>query len=520
MPNIIHWLPETYLDVTRPVAHSVARQLLRTMGFPEDVYLQFVGPAEQAAQQGSTLTANVTRNLYGTNTQINIVISEDFIGERTFESSVMRRDNVPYFRDENLFVYVRSVLAPTECTVSFRIRTKDENEAIRWRDDIRARQGMMRGEQVLKADYHHPVPDEFLVILKEIHRLREAQFGYGQDYDSWMEQCLDDRATILTNLAGKRPMLAIAETQVEILGGFDFSGLPDKPVADANTGTYTVEFNYRYQYDRPYMAAMTYPLLVHQQLLGESFRPKEGDYDLNREYTEPNRTKFLLNQFSRAHNPPSSQYQVARVPEFDTWFPPQVQPPLFKTLFIGLIGLDAADPQMLIDLNQLGDYQLSDGVKAFIKNERQFVTRQYRSLVHLSLYTNDGISSDSELTLDENLVLRSNVPLDMRQVYHVRIALLTDLRALRTEDGERIRQDACNALEIIVWLYPKLFELNVIPIPNKHCDWVPRDWESLINIIPPIGGWRDTFEDPDHQRLRRMLTVEHGIVITRHRSEL
>lgn len=520
MPNIIRWLPETYLDVTRPVAHSVARQLLRIMGFPEDVYLQFTGPIEQAAQQGSTLTASLTRNLYGTTSQVNIVISEDFIGERTFESSVMRRDNVPYFRDQNLFVYLRSVLAPTEVTVSFRIRTQDENEAIRWRDDIRARQGMMRGEQVLKADYHHPVPDEFLIILKEIHRLREAQYGYGQSYDSWMDQCLDDRATLLTNLAGKKSLLVIAETQVEILGGFDFSGLPDKPQADTNTGTYSVEFNYRYQYDRPYMAAMTYPLVVHQQLLDEHYRPKEGDYDLNREYTEPNRTKFLLNQFSRAHNPPSSQYQVARVPEFDTWYPPQVQPDLFKTAFIGLITLIPEDPQLLIDLNELGDYALSDGMKTFIRNERQFVTQQYRSLVYVSLYTNDGISSDADLTLDENLILRSNQPLDMRQVYHVRIALLMDLRALRSEDGERIRQDACNALEIIAWLYPKLFTLGKIPIPNRHCDWVPRDWESLINIIPANNDWRNTFDDPEQHRLRRMLTVEHGIVITRHRSEL
>jgi hypothetical protein len=83
-----------------------------------------------------------------------------------------------------------------------------------------------------------------------------------------------------------------------------------------------------------------------------------------------------------------------------------------------LIGIDPADPTLIIDFRNPGTFTLSDTLRAYMEHTREDLTVRTRSAVHLSLYENDRLYEPSELFVDDNLCLRSRTPLDLKTLPH------------------------------------------------------------------------------------------------------
>lgn len=479
MPNISAEIPDTYSAITRPITVDVVRQLIKLMGLPEDTGVQFFGAMDTQYQHGSTLTPVKEPNKFPFTGRINVEATENYIEDRTLTTAVKRRDARPFFLDTKLDVLCKPVYVGTEVTVSFRYRAPDRVTAERWRDEFRIRSGQGRTELLHEVNYHYGVPPAFMVILGEIFNMREAVAPYGDDQATWLKQCISNRATTLTTQAGTQPVLVIGEHQIGIVGWFDFLAQPEKgDKTDAGSAAWETGFDYKFVYDKVVACVMTYPLVIHNQLLDEKFRPEEPIYELAQRRRHPSLTRVLLDAFTPLYPRPTGLLSGVRVPVFDDWLPAWTAPES-SSVITTLVGVNVDDPYEVISLLELGDFEFDADILNFLKGEHRWLNSLYQSVFHLSLYKWKEPISDGSLHIDAELNVRTVSPMDPRDHHHLRIGLVTDLTRLTPPTLERLRGSGVAGVKILKALEPRL--KDPVLVGGKL---IPRDYlhEAIDHI--------------------------------------
>lgn len=504
MPQITAQIPDTYSGITRPVAVDIIRNLIAFMSLPEDTGLQYLGTAEKAAQIGSTLVHEPYPNKFPYSGKITVDVSEQYIEDRILTAAVKQVENVKFFWDAPLGVSLRPVYQGTEVSISFRYRAASKVEAERWRDEFRQRTGQGRKELLHEASYHYGIPDAMLVILNEIHSMRERVAGYGEDLTEWFSNHASSKITKLTTLAGTQPELVVGETQVGIVGWFEFISQPEIGSKGQDLAQWEAGFDYKFNYDKVTTIVMQYPLMIHNQLMDQKFRPSEPHYQLAHRARYPSHSRFLLDQYTPLYPAQGVGLTGLRVPLFDDWLPDYVAPHTSSVVTL-LTSVDLNDPQDLLNLNEIGDYDFDPDVLAFLKIEAPFMTKLYNSIFHLSLFrwakpTEDGTISADPVTL----AVRSRSDLNPRDHHHVRLALVNDLSYLTPEALERLRQNGKAAIKLLIALYPKLYD------PNSPYGADPKVITKLL------GGRVIIKKDMDHLRDLISSNGLAGIGLERH----
>lgn len=483
MPNTNFALGNTYETITRPVAFSIAKDCLARMGFPEDAYIDFLGQNESSLNQDSALTPTANRNYFGTNNETTLVVEEDFIINRIYEASTMRPDINPIFRENTCQTYIRPIYAPTEGKINFKVQFVDEVTANRYRDDCWTRANLLRHDGLHTVTYHYPIPDVMIVTLGEIFKRKEAVDKSGQTFGEWVVANSDPRATNLTNQSGKEVNWVVAEDQVRVFGYFDFAGVTDKPTFDKEKNVWTIEWTYVYTYDKAVECAMTYPLVIRQQMLPYPFRPEEGMYRLDQQDINPNNFNRLTEPYGKAFEAPVG-FLDARYPDFDTWAP-EGGVRGCKIAWLGLTTISPEDQSYMLDLNNLGNHQLADAALAFIESERQYVVDPLRSLIDIGVYSNNNRALPGQIELAADLHVNAIGGVSLEPVYHTVISYLVDLSLLSPEDAIRIRYNACLAYGVMVTIWPTAAELGLLPKPNKRCVWTADQWSQIVKTLSP-----------------------------------
>lgn len=497
MPNIVVELPETYSSITRPAITQVAKQLIEVMRLPADTGFEFFGMAEAQFQPQTTLTDNGIQNKFGFNGRINIEADEQYIEDRTLTTAV-KKDNVQFvFYDQRLDVYVKPVYVSCEVTISFRYRAPDRTQAERWRDEFRVRSSQGRAELLHELDYHYPIPDAVNLILHQIHTMRENVAGYGEPLEQWVQEHISGRATTLLTQAGTQPLLAIAERQIGIVGGFNFVAQPEKGAKTGESAPWETGFDYTFMYDKVVAVMAHYPVSIHNQMMDVAFRPNVPVYELVNQARRPSNERFLYDYFTRLYKERTQPLARNRVPKFDDWIANWVAPRTSPVLEL-LLGVDPDDPRDLVSLLQLGDFEFSPAAIDFLRKEAPFINRYGHSVFHFQLYRWDKPMADGTVLMDTELNVRSSYDLTLRDVQHLRLCLVTDLSVLTKEAIDRVRKDPTFCIELIKTLYPK----SPVP-PVIGGQVVPSDWiQDLIN-----RGRRD--------KTRRMFTVGATSIIVK-----
>lgn len=501
MPNIVVELPETYNSITRPAIIQVAKQLIDIMRLPPETGFEFFGTPEAQFQPQSTLTDNGIQNKFQFTGRVNLEADEEYIEDRTLTTAV-KRPNVQFvFYDQKLDVFVKPVYVLCEVKISFRYRAPDRTQAERWRDEFRVRSSQGRAELLHTLDYHYPVPDAVALVLHEIFQLRENVAGYGDTLPEWVQKHITGRATALTTQAGTQALMAIAERQVGIVGGFDFVAQPEKGSKASEGAPWECGFDYTFQYDKVVGVAAHYPISIHNQMLGQEFRPSQPVYELVNQARRPANDRFYLDYFTSLYNNKPQPLFGNRIPSFDDWLPTFVPPRTASMLDI-LIGV-GDDPRELVNLEELGDFEFSPAALKFLRKEWPFINRLYNSIFHLALYRWDKPLEDGKVTMDKDLNLRTTMDLDPRHVYHLRLTIVTDLSVLTKDALDRVRKDGEFALEVIKTIYPR-----VKPLPPLVGGEIVS-WEDIIKLINK--------NKPD--LTKRMFTVGQTAIIAKKESD-
>lgn len=488
MPKVLRAIPETDESITRPVVFDITRQLFKFTGIPEDTPILFPGPStETTYQPGSTITKPAQPNKFNHNSQMRIEVDEEPTPESMLSTAVFTGENLTFFRDDVLGVFMKPVYSNTMTTISFRYRTVDKVSAERWRNEIRTRVSMNREHKLYEATYHYIIPEAFLEIAKEICRLREQVAGYGQTWNQYLTQHLSEKGSVATNLAGRYETWTIAEKQQEIQGWFDFEGEPEKGDRAGEAEAWEISFSFKFVYDKPVDAAMVYPVMIHNQLLSRKWRPVEQVYKPEQRLRSYGNSRKHFATFERDQMMARAcRHSGISIPAWDEFLPATVPWGTYRA-FTAMVGLRAdSDLKTLFNMGtDLGQKQLHPEILRFMKAEAPYVHRVGESVFVLTLYRGVVPLDQGAITMDSNLLVSSVEPLDLREAYHVRLGFIRDLRTLTQAARDRMRDYGKACIEILKSIDCTLAEKGLLPEVLPGTDYIPKT--ELEDAVTEIG---------------------------------
>jgi hypothetical protein len=467
MPKVYLSNPETQENVLRPLIFDVTRTLFEQTGISSDTRIYFPGDTGKMMQQGSSITkvkGDDTVRFANIN-QVKIDISEETVLENVLSEAVTRPENAFLFRDDNLATSIRPVYSTKDLTINFSYKTVDKVEAIRWRDEIRTKISMYLDQRVFSVKYHYLIPLEFMVVLKEIYRLRENIDGYGDTWEAYVLNNSTPRLHFLETMGGTQGHWGVAETQGRVLGTYDFTGEPEQGSKEDDSSTWVISFSYKVRYEKPVGCVMFWPLMIHNQFI--KYRPAETEQPARNQFDYA--SYYSLSSQCLAYFEAGSQVKSRRLAEqgiqlpiWDEFVPFQV-PKSTQRVYGAAIQLDTTNPKALFNMLELGSHVLDPDVATFLKKEAAYITTPYNSVFVLTLYESVYSMDTTTFTVDSDLNVTLASDPSMRQTYHARFAIVRDLSLLTTAAQDRLRQNGAAAIKIINAINPRLGERGLLP---------------------------------------------------------
>lgn len=497
MPKLILMVPDVDSGVSRHVNLAIVRQVLKLTNINELTKINYPSELEKDAQVGSRIGDDPKANLFASTERVTIDVEETYGRDRILTAAIFRPENNFIFFDNALDVYIKPCYSATDVTINVRYRSRDKVQARRWRDDIKTHISMMRDINLHTLDYHYLVPPEYMVIMKEIHRLRENVASYGEDFETYFRKYGTQRLSLLSTIAGTQEAWGISETQMRVQGYFDFDTGPEEGSRENDTDTWTINFSYHFSYDKPIACAMHYPLMIHNQPLSSKFRDSKKVYELEQHQRSYSLSVFHLGAFEKMSRiPPLAQLSGIGIPEVDDFVPGQIVPSTIRVI-TALVKIDETDPLRLIDFTQLGKYKIIDPIIKFMKTEAPYMTKPYESVFSVTVYRKGNALPEASVHCTNDLKVYATKELSLRDYHHVRLGLVTDLSLLSKEALDRLRLNGDILRLVLSAIDYSLYERGKLP----KGDYVTR--KDLNDVMYEINKIRI---NPDH--IRQFNTVQ------------
>ena len=441
MPNIIFNLPEVDKSITRPALISVVKQVMEITGINPATRITYKGESDTVVSDGSALgqTGADPAVLSGAEL-LTIDVIERFNQDQLGSTATTQVEQIPIFVDDKIGVDVRPVYVAHDFEITVRFRSNSRTEALNWRNMIQMKSAQMRDMNIHRVSYHYLLPVPVINILNHVHELREAVSGYGDTFDTYLYTNATSRLTEITDQGGIKTGVAVAETQNRIVGLFSFQGSVDQ-ITKENDTTWVGEFSYNVTMSIPTGCAIHYPVMVHNQLVDTKYIP-EAAPDMDTVDFAQSMSLSALRYFEAGEY--SKQYidtiTPHRIPEYDE-FVPDNAPPGMMGVFSALCEVDAENPHYILNLADLGDYEIDPELLEYFRNvEYRYLTLPYKSMYHISLYRFKYLTTDRNLYVDKDLNLMSREPLSLRTNHRVRICLHSNVTGVDKEALKRMRR--------------------------------------------------------------------------------
>lgn len=478
MPAVRVTLNDTYNSIFRPVVLTVVKQLQQITGLKKDIPIFFPRESEKNLTPGSTIDPSEVKGprLQSGNYMF-IEVEEEHSPNSIATMDINAEGSDAIFYDPFLKIAMVPIYTTRDVKINFRYVCKSENEAKRWREDMRSQVSRMREVSQHSVSFHYTIPLEYMALLMHIYELREAQGGYGDTLHRYFRKHFCDRLTVVSSLDGGQRTLAISESQGNISGMFDSFPLVDKPTKDTTDGTWTISFSYSFSYNEPLDCHLRYPIMVHNQMLDNQYvswvntDPSKDKYDLKYQGSRKDLRKlesdYLLDKVL-------AKKQYIRIPEQDD-YTIELRPPGVGTAMMVLCSVETNNLLSLLNLRDLGDYIFDEDILEFIQaSETPHITKLYHSIFHICLYRFDDRLDDSCCRMDADLNLLGTEEFSIRNQYRVHIGLVTDISYLTWEAIDRLRNypkafvKIIAALNEILATHPRLRDLNEFKRINSY----------------------------------------------------
>lgn len=486
MPTITVDVENTEQTVTRRVVLDVVYDLIAAFGLPYNVNVLYPGAVDPEDLPVSVGPPPDSRNQ---SMKVMIQVEEEFV-ERDVATTVLKaNEQAPVFKDEPLDVVISPIYVRKRLNLSVQIRFPDRNSALTQMHDMRRHATMHQDGLFHEVKYQYLIPKVNVLILREIHNLREGLAGYGEDLGTWLNAGFNDQAITLSNADGSQQSLAKEEMQTGLLGNYEFDIVPEQPEANESKTSHTLTVNYTLEYDKPISTMMRYPLLVHNQPIDSKFYDASMPFELGHRLQLPSKTRFNTDAFTK-NNYVTGFPMGAPVPTFLDWLPPTT-PHATDGLLRVLCVVDPADRYDVASFDSLGQLTWRPEYLDYLVSEREWMPHHRASPLFVALYENDKMLGGDKITIDDQLNVRTTFPMDLRKRYHLWVALMTNWEFLVPAAVQRLREDGTMCRTLMLGIDPSLPEAK---LPGSLSgDYIPkRDFDQAVDALNarrvPIRG--------------------------------
>lgn len=469
MPRRIETIPDKQDAIVRPVAMQVTRQLIQALEIPSNIRIIFPGLWEEGPQTGSTVDDDDKEDPSSFNyyRKMRIEVTETPVEDAILTAAVHRKDQHPIFLDEKLKIAIYPITVSTKMQIAMTYRATSRAEAKQFRDTILTRVAEGRTTFFHELDYHYNIPYPLMKLLEDVHTLREAVAGYGEDFETWVNNCITPRATNTATLIGSQKKVSIRERQISPWGFFDFTGTPEEAQKEKEGATVHIELNYTFYYDQVIGCVAQYPLSVHGQFIQEQwYQTPHASGRLIEPLRSPRQPTISRGYFDViSHQTPNwerLQYEPVKLPYFDDWSAEYTLP--FTTNVVqAMVGVSPERPTELFKISDIEEFSFEPVILEFLRSEAEYACDFKQSIFHCQLFEDYNFLSDDVLRLTSDLQFYSTRPLDPRKQYHVEINLVHTLNNLTDNAIYRLRHSGEAGIRILEWLQQKLRGFAYIP---------------------------------------------------------
>jgi len=486
MPIVTSAIPEQYKSIIRPVVQDVVAQIVPFMRLPGDDQVIFNGSAEIALLANSLIgpqyrNGESTIRAVGPN-QITLTAEESPTAQSLLEVPVLYPENRFLFYDPALAISLRPVYQQTEVTINFSKRFRSRAAGDKWHQSMSILLAQYVQEYVHSFTYSYNIPDDVLAMLYQFWTLREAQAGYGQSFYTWLNAYSVARLTSTTDQKGASPQLTYAESSINAMGWWDFD-TPPYPTKENKLGNWSVQFQYKVQFDKVIQLVLQYPIVIHNQPLSAQYIPQYRNPNYrNTVYDKPVQAQRYeqITQDLEPKNYLPREYLA--FPAYDDFIPTLT--PRHVIQYTMLLGVSPTDLRDVASLKEMGDYELLDETLAYLRlvGPRMFTNTQ--SIIQIRVFQGDHEIDAAQLTVDSELNIRTLFDLDLRQVYHLTVAIDADLAKLAEQTVDELKDHGCDALDFISSVYPRLVGGPAWPA-LESCHFTDPQWVTLVEAAQP-----------------------------------
>ena len=485
MQHAIVETPNIEENIARQVVYEIVRDICGRIGISEDMAraVRFIGSGNALPIKGSTLDDRGQLGRLPGDEYITISHEEEYDENYAMSVATFQPETPPVFLDRNLGVILKPVYQRIKNTITIKLVAADKTSADNITSTLKRRFSQRAMEQTHVVNYSWPIPDTLLAIMLEVHRLREANRGYGEDYPHWLKRCFVKRMSVVTAQDGLQARFVIRERQLQVQGWPEFTDQPPKQQRETDVGTWSVEFSYLFSYDRVESMVIQYPIMVHNQLMtnryydtfvAEDYRHVLRFYTSSMQASIPNLgipsgLETLIRQ------------GAVNVPAFDRWSP-NVTPGRYTNALNIMLQVDPANPRALLSLTQLGDWDFLPDVIRYLRQRPHSIVAPFQNLFNVQLYRNNSLLDVSRIIVSEDLDLHYSEDLDERYVYHLSINMLNDIRLADYRLLAELAHEGAFAIRYLQALIPSLARLG----PGTNNDIPLFDSQGNLQRLPRV----------------------------------
>lgn len=449
MPVVDIKLKDTVAQITRPVAQAITSQLCKATAIPDDTEIMLYSSDERASIQGSTIDdANRDVRLMGKR-RLQVKYQEQYDAESVVNIQAHRALHSPVFQDPEIRVSLAPIYANVELTMEFVYQSTSENDMSSWLADFVMRVSRTRLAFPHQLQYSFTVPDQFLDLVDAIQANRVKLLNNGETSVKYLMEHITPRATIVSTVNGSSRRLAVAETQMDVWGYFDFDIIPD--AARLENELWQVSFTYKVAYRKAIGVRAEYPIMVYNSLLpAEYIAFGNTGYDPMRvqQRVSPSEQGLAYFDLIRQSFLIRDTDYIVRIPYFDDKVL-RLVPANTGTVMTVLCDV-ASDKRYVLSLDQLGDFVIDPDIMDFIvQSEWRYMTQSYKSILQLHLYHGDHTLPMEQVTLTQDLKFSSKQDLNLCEEHRVRLSLVTELAVMDRDAIDRLRNYPKAAIKLI-----------------------------------------------------------------------
>ena len=435
MPAVLLPLDDINRTVLERMYFSLVEYVISQLNMPEDHLTVLYKDHELARTDNGvnvTLANPVNRPLTVSKRGFFVKINEDYNEDYISSTLTTQHGSYPIFMDTDIDVSVYPVYVKSNIEFEFKYSTASRSELMRVRDLIRMKLSQLRNILIHSVDYTLIIPTVVEDFIADIYDLKSRLVD--QSLKEYFLSHTTKHLEYISDLANSESMrLGVFERQVRIVGEFDFI-LPDKPDTNLDDNAYDLNFTYKLLMDIPRGIVLRYPVMVANRVVPLKYIQSNIDNKVNSKEEIYHNLNYLSYQdyalsYFETHRFLENRINIklpVNIPFFDDF----VQRVGHKGYVINtsiLVEVDESDRRTLINLKELGDYELNPLFIEFLKTPYgTMICTPYKTPFYIGLHQGTKYFDAPILEIDSELTIRSKIELSLMQPIRITIDILID----------------------------------------------------------------------------------------------